>query len=399
MREAISLTKSISLCVVDARIVKVRRKNPATLFASNTVSLLERRISEYTIDLVVIDYELSPIQQRNLETSWDCKVIDRTGLILEIFRERANSHEGKLQVELASLEYQRSRLVRAWTHLERQRGGRGFLGGPGESQIESDRRQIDRRKKQIQKSLNKVVETRRLQRTPRQRVPLPLVALVGYTNAGKSTLFNYLTGSNSFVANQLFATLDPRIRKIVLPSGLSIILSDTVGFISDIPTQLIAAFRATLEELEHADILLHIRDIANPENLNQKRDVEQTMEHLNIRKDGEPKVLEVLNKIDLLQEDIKNSLLRSDIKEKNRFPISSHTGAGSRELLTAIDKIIARNNDVVDIKIPTSEGAALAWLYRHGTILSRTDSKEKISVKVSMAPSAKARFRSSFKHL
>ena len=302
-------------------------------------------------------------------------------------------------MELASLEYQRSRLVRAWTHLERQRGGRGFLGGPGESQIESDRRQIDRRKKQIQKSLNKVVETRRLQRTPRQRVPLPLVALVGYTNAGKSTLFNYLTGSNSFVANQLFATLDPRIRKIVLPSGLSIILSDTVGFISDIPTQLIAAFRATLEELEHADILLHIRDIANPENLNQKRDVEQTMEHLNIRKDGEPKVLEVLNKIDLLQEDIKNSLLRSDIKEKNRFPISSHTGAGSRELLTAIDKIIARNNDVVDIKIPTSEGAALAWLYRHGTILSRTDSKEKISVKVSMAPSAKARFRSSFKHL
>ena len=397
--EAVALAQSINLLVVHARVVHVKKINPASLFGRGTTVSLAKEIAAQKIDLVVIDSKLSPSQQRNLETRWKCKVIDRTGLILEIFRDRAHTHEGSLQVELAALDYQRSRLVRAWTHLERQRGGRGFLGGPGESQIEADRRHIDQRRRQIRLNLDKVVQTRNLQRIPRKKIPLPLVALVGYTNAGKSTLFNLLTQSNSHAANQLFATLDPKMRKIVLPSGSSVVLSDTVGFISDIPTELIAAFRATLEELLHATILLHIRDFPNPDTLNQKRDVQATLEQIGLSNDNGPIVIEVLNKIDLLDQNERNSLLLINNKRKKQIAISSKTGIGCESLLQALDEVISEKHDIFDIRIPATDGSTLAWLYRNGTVLSRRDSSMDVLLKVSMTPTLKARFRSNFGRL
>ena len=397
--EAVALAKSINLLIAHARVINIKKINPASLFGRGTTVSLAKEIAAQKIDLVVIDSKLSPSQQRNLETRWKCKVIDRTGLILEIFRDRAHTHEGSLQVELAALDYQRSRLVRAWTHLERQRGGRGFLGGPGESQIEADRRHIDQRRRQIRLNLDKVVQTRNLQRIPRKKIPLPLVALVGYTNAGKSTLFNLLTQSNSHAANQLFATLDPKMRKIVLPSGSSVVLSDTVGFISDIPTELIAAFRATLEELLHATILLHIRDFPNPDTLNQKRDVQATLEQLSLSNDNGPIVIEVLNKIDLLDQNERNSLLLINNKRKKQIAISSKTGIGCESLLQALDEVISEKHDIFDIRIPATDGSTLAWLYRNGTVLSRRDSSMDVLLKVSMTPTLKARFRSNFGRL
>ena len=397
--EAVALAKSINLLIAHARVINIKKINPASLFGRGTTVSLAKEIAAQKIDLVVIDSKLSPSQQRNLETRWKCKVIDRTGLILEIFRDRAHTHEGSLQVELAALDYQRSRLVRAWTHLERQRGGRGFLGGPGESQIEADRRHIDQRRRQIRLNLDKVVQTRNLQRIPRKKIPLPLVALVGYTNAGKSTLFNLLTQSNSHAANQLFATLDPKMRKIVLPSGSSVVLSDTVGFISDIPTELIAAFRATLEELLHATILLHIRDFPNPDTLNQKRDVQATLEQLGLSNDNGPIVIEVLNKIDLLDQNERNSLLLINDKGKKQIAISSKTGIGCESLLQALDEVISEKHDIFDIRIPATDGSTLAWLYRNGTVLSRRDSSMDVLLKVSMTPTLKARFRSNFGRL
>ena len=397
--EAVALAKSINLLIAHARVINIKKINPASLFGRGTTVSLAKEIAAQKIDLVVIDSKLSPSQQRNLETRWKCKVIDRTGLILEIFRDRAHTHEGSLQVELAALDYQRSRLVRAWTHLERQRGGRGFLGGPGESQIEADRRHIDQRRRQIRLNLDKVVQTRNLQRIPRKKIPLPLVALVGYTNAGKSTLFNLLTQSNSHAANQLFATLDPKMRKIVLPSGSSVVLSDTVGFISDIPTELIAAFRATLEELLHATILLHIRDFPNPDTLNQKRDVQATLEQLGLSNDNGPIVIEVLNKIDLLDQNERNSLLLINDKRKKQIAISSKTGIGCESLLQALDEVISEKHDIFDIRIPATDGSTLAWLYRNGTVLSRRDSSMDVLLKVSMTPTLKARFRSNFGRL
>ena len=397
--EAVALAKSINLLIAHARVINIKKINPASLFGRGTTVSLAKEIAAQKIDLVVIDSKLSPSQQRNLETRWKCKVIDRTGLILEIFRDRAHTHEGSLQVELAALDYQRSRLVRAWTHLERQRGGRGFLGGPGESQIEADRRHIDQRRRQIRLNLDKVVQTRNLQRIPRKKIPLPLVALVGYTNAGKSTLFNLLTQSNSHAANQLFATLDPKMRKIVLPSGSSVVLSDTVGFISDIPTELIAAFRATLEELLHATILLHIRDFPNPDTLNQKRDVQATLEQIGLSNDNGPIVIEVLNKIDLLDQNERNSLLLINNKRKKQIAISSKTGIGCESLLQALDEVISEKHDIFDIRIPATDGSTLAWLYRNGTVLSRRDSSMDVLLKVSMTPTLKARFRSNFGRL
>ena len=397
--EAVALAKSINLLIAHARVINIKKINPASLFGRGTTVSLAKEIAAQKIDLVVIDSKLSPSQQRNLETRWKCKVIDRTGLILEIFRDRAHTHEGSLQVELAALDYQRSRLVRAWTHLERQRGGRGFLGGPGESQIEADRRHIDQRRRQIRLNLDKVVQTRNLQRIPRKKIPLPLVALVGYTNAGKSTLFNLLTQSNSHAANQLFATLDPKMRKIVLPSGSSVVLSDTVGFISDIPTELIAAFRATLEELLHATILLHIRDFPNPDTLNQKRGVQATLEQIGLSNDNGPIVIEVLNKIDLLDQNERNSLLLINNKRKKQIAISSKTGIGCESLLQALDEVISEKHDIFDIRIPATDGSTLAWLYRNGTVLSRRDSSMDVLLKVSMTPTLKARFRSNFGRL
>ena len=397
LQEAVALAKSIDLLVVDAKIIKIRRLSPSTLFGTGIIKSLAESVDNQKIELVLVDGKLSPTQQRKLETEWKCKVIDRTGIILEIFQARANTHEGRLQVELAALDYQRSRLVRAWTHLERQRGGRGFLAGPGESQIESDRRQIDQRRNQIRANLDKVVKTRHLQRAPREKIPLPLVALVGYTNAGKSTLFNRLTTSNTYTANQLFATLDPKMCKVVLPSGSPVILSDTVGFIGDIPTELIAAFRATLEELYHASIFLHVRDFSDPDNLNQKREVQKTLKELGID-DGNNsvKMIEVLNKIDLLRNSNSIFNLTADKAGENVVSVSSKTGQGCDKLLTAIDTILMKERQIFNIKIPMSEGSALAWLYRNGAVLSRKEEKTDLLLKVSMEPGKKAKFQSNF---
>ncbi len=397
LQEAVALAKSIDLLVVDAKIIKIRRLSPSTLFGTGIIRSLAESLDNQKIELVIVDGKLSPTQQRKLETEWKCKVIDRTGIILEIFQARANTHEGRLQVELAALDYQRSRLVRAWTHLERQRGGRGFLAGPGESQIESDRRQIDQRRSQIRANLDKVVKTRHLQRAPREKIPLPLVALVGYTNAGKSTLFNRLTTSNTYTANQLFATLDPKMCKVVLPSGSPVILSDTVGFIGDIPTELIAAFRATLEELYHASIFLHVRDFSDPDNLNQKRDVQKTLKELGIEDgDSSVKMIQVLNKIDLLRNSSSIFDLDADKEGENVVSVSSKTGQGCDKLLTAIDAILMKQRQIFNIKIPMSEGSALAWLYRNGAVLSRKEEKADLLLKVSMEPGTKAKFQSNF---
>eukprot|EP01099_Mayorella_cantabrigiensis_P001402 TRINITY_DN1604_c0_g4_i1.p1 TRINITY_DN1604_c0_g4~~TRINITY_DN1604_c0_g4_i1.p1 ORF type:complete len:355 (-),score=16.32 TRINITY_DN1604_c0_g4_i1:111-1175(-) len=326
-----------------------------------------------------MDNALTPVQQRNLEKAWGCKVIDRTGLIIEIFGDRAHTAEGSLQVELAALNYQRSRLVRSWTHLERQRGGFGFIGGPGESQLELDRRLIDERILKIKKGLAQAKRTRGLHRTARKRVPYPVVALVGYTNAGKSTLFNLITKAGVFAENLLFATLDPTMRQVKLPSGRQIILSDTVGFISDLPTQLIAAFRATLEEVCAADLILHVRDIAHADTDHQAQGVYQTLEELGIIRPLESGILlEACNKLDLLKrealENLENRLKRND----NVAPISALTGQGIDRLLARIDEKLREKGTIVQIIIPSSEGEMLAWCYRQGMIVERQDDGEVI---------------------
>ena len=338
----------------------------------------------------MVDAQLSPVQQRNLERAWDCKVIDRTGLILDIFGERAKTREGSLQVELAHLEYQRSRLVRSWTHLERQRGGFGFLGGPGESQIESDRRLISDRIVRLKKELEQVRRTRGLHRRARSRVPYPIVALVGYTNAGKSTLFNALTGAAVHAENQLFATLDPTMRGLDLPSGRRVILSDTVGFISDLPTELVAAFRATLEEVAEADVILHVRDIAHPDSASQRHDVTEVLETM--VKDGTlnpawpRRTIEVLNKADLLG--------GPDQVEPREgcVPVSAITGDGLAALQRRIDARISEGMEIADYTLPTTDGARLAWLYEHGEVLNRTDNDDAIQLRVRFLPANRARF-------
>ncbi|MDG2284806.1 MAG: GTPase HflX, partial [Alphaproteobacteria bacterium] len=309
LEEALGLARAIDLDIEYSEVVRVNKPRPATLFGMGVVERFEQFIEASEIEVVIIDRPLSPIQQRNLERAWHCKVIDRTALILEIFGARARTHEGRLQVELAAQTFQRSRLVRSWTHLERQRGGAGFLGGPGESQIELDRRQIDDRIIQLKRGLERVVKTRSLHRAARKRTPYPIVAFVGYTNAGKSTLFNRLTESDVFAQDMLFATLDPTMRRLTLPSGREIILSDTVGFISDLPTHLVAAFRATLEEVLEADIIVHVRDISHPETEYQKQDVEAVLDDLRVlERMRSGRSLEVLNKIDLMAAEDRDGL-------------------------------------------------------------------------------------------
>ena len=347
-------------------------------------------LHEKRVGVVVVDATLSPVQQRNLEREWSCKVIDRTGLILDIFGERARTKEGALQVELAHLDYQRSRLVRSWTHLERQRGGFGFLGGPGETQIEADRRLITDRIVRLKRELDQVRRTRGLHRSARSRVPFPVVALVGYTNAGKSTLFNSLTGAAVHAEDQLFATLDPTMRGLHLPSGRKAILSDTVGFISELPTELVAAFRATLEEVAEADIILHVRDIAHPETAAQRANVNAVLEDL--EKDGaldgdwRNRTVEVLNKADLLA-GTANVPLRGDA-----VPVSAVTGEGLPALLTAIGERIAAGMQQMDYELSLQDGAGLAWLYQHGEVLQRTDSEDAIHLRVRLLPADRARF-------
>ncbi|MEE8665048.1 MAG: GTPase HflX [Acetobacter sp.] len=390
LEEAVGLAASIGLIIVRQAVLLLRARRPATLLGTGQVEALQQEVAAQEIKVVVVDASLSPGQQRNLEKALGCKVIDRTGLILDIFGARAATKEGSLQVELAHLEYQRSRLVRLWTHLERQRGGFGFLGGPGETQIEADRRMIGERIVRLKRELEQVRRTRGLHREARKRVPFPVVALVGYTNAGKSTLFNALTGASVYAQDQLFATLDPTMRGIVLPSGRKIILSDTVGFISDLPTELIAAFRATLEEVAEADIILHVRDISHPDSAAQKDDVFHVlsgMERDGMIDSGWPRrMIEVQNKIDLL--DGGSSVTRTE----EVIPVSAISGVGLSDLMDAIDARMTQAMEVVSYILPCESGAAIAWLYQHGEVLKRKDDEERIEITVRLLPADRARF-------
>lgn len=366
LAEIEGLALAINLNVAHKEIIHMREVKAATYFSRGFVQKIIPIIAQNEIELMVTDCRLSPIQQRNLERELKIKVIDRTALILEIFGERAQTKEGALQVELAHLTYQRSRLVRSWTHLERQRGGAGFLGGPGETQIELDRRIIDDKITRIKKDLEKVKKTRDIQRGARRKVPYPVAALVGYTNAGKSTLFNYLTKSNVMAADMLFATLDPTMRKITLPNGTDIILSDTVGFISDLPHELIMAFRATLEEVLNADIILHVRDVSNPDTGAQKSDVLEVLESLGLKdiKYSE-KYLEVLNKADLLSAEDSVYWQNKTATEESKVLISALSGQGQDELLKKIEQKLVSAHPVYEVSVPVSEGKISAWLYQN----------------------------------
>jgi GTP-binding protein HflX len=377
--------------VVHQAVFALRHRTPATLFGKGQAEMVGAAIAEHEVTVAVVDAILSPVQQRNLETAWKCKVIDRTGLILDIFGERARTREGALQVELAHLDYQRSRLVRSWTHLERQRGGFGFLGGPGETQIEADRRLIGERITRLKLELEEVRRTRGLHRGARKRVPYPVVALVGYTNAGKSTLFNALTGAAVMAEDQLFATLDPTMRGLALPSGRHAILSDTVGFISELPTELVAAFRATLEEVAEADLILHVRDVAHPDSAAQRADVLAVLGGM--VKDGTldeawpSRCIEVLNKADLL-----GGIANVPRREDASVAVSALTGDGLPALLSAIDRFLASQLVTLSVDVPVTDGAKLAWLYRHGEILRREDGEADVHMEVRMSDADKARF-------
>lgn len=390
LAEAVGLAASIGLVIVHSAILPLRQRRPSTLMGEGQVDMQAELIAEANVTVAIVDATLSPVQQRNLERRWGCKVIDRTGLILDIFGERAATREGTLQVELAHLEYQRSRLVRSWTHLERQRGGFGFLGGPGETQIEADRRLIAERIVRLKKELEQVRRTRGLHRDARKRVPFPIVALVGYTNAGKSTLFNALTGAEVAARDQLFATLDPTMRGMRLPSGRRIILSDTVGFISELPHELVAAFRATLEEVAAADVILHVRDAAHPESAVQRTDVigvlDDMVEEDTLDSTWPERTIEVLNKADLMG-GVEQVPLRA-----GAVAVSAITGDGLDALMAAIDIRIAAGMEVVSYDIPPSDGARIAWLYQHGEVVDRLDDETKVHVKVRLLPADRARF-------
>jgi GTP-binding protein HflX len=393
LAEAVGLARAIDLDVVQAETVRVVEPKPATLIGSGAVERLRSLVEDEEIKLAIVDWPLSPVQQRNLERAWSCKVIDRTGLILEIFGERARTREGQLQVELAALSYQRSRLVRSWTHLERQRGGFGFIGGPGESQLEIDRRLIGERIGRLKKDLAEVKRTRGLHREARRRVPYPVVALVGYTNAGKSTLFNRLTRATVMAKDLLFATLDPTMRVVKLPSGRDIILSDTVGFISDLPTDLVAAFRATLEEVSAADIILHVRDVAHPETTLQQQEVIKVLKDLGLEPRLETDLIEVLNKIDLLPPADRATLLQQTGRQNHAVALSALTGEGTEQLLADIDRRLASQRQVGHFKVPHGEGAALAWLYSHGEVLTRRDDETFAYLDVRLDPADLGRYR------
>ena len=397
--EAIGLARAISLDICHSGVVQIAKPNAGTFFGSGKVEELRGIAAAENADLVIVDHPLTPVQQRNLEQAWNVKVLDRTGLILEIFGERARTREGRLQVELAHLTYQKSRLVRSWTHLERQRGGGGFLGGPGETQIEADRRALQNRIVRIRKMLDQVQRTRMLHRKGRKRVPYAIVALVGYTNAGKSTLFNRLTGAGVETGDMLFATLDPTMREIRLPGGTRAILSDTVGFISNLPTGLIAAFRATLEEVLEADLIVHVRDISSSATEEQRRDVEIILSELGIETaQPEKTVFEVWNKIDLLEDESREKLRNAAARSKGvAAGVSAMTGEGVPALLEAIEERINSAATMLDITLQPGEGALINWLHENTQMLGQsTDENGRTTCRVRISEQKRDQFMQRF---
>ncbi len=400
--EAIGLAEAIDLDIIDTLVAPLATPKPATFIGTGKVAEIAKRVEAAEAELVIVNAQLSPVQQRNLETAWKAKVLDRTGLILEIFGRRATTKEGTLQVELAHLNYQKSRLVRSWTHLERQRGGFGFLGGPGESQLETDRRLIQERISKIEGELETVVKTRDLHRKGRERIPYPIVALVGYTNAGKSTLFNKLTSANVLAKDLLFATLDPTMRNLTLPGGRKIILSDTVGFISELPTTLIASFRATLEEVLAADIILHVRDVSHDETEAQSYDVSLVLQELGVSEERRNQIIEVWNKADLLDPLALATRETQAQRHDECVLVSSLSGEGIDGLLDKIEKRLAKKSGLFDIMIDPSDGKGMAWLHQRGEVLDRksfADGRTQLSVRLDgdTAGQAQAKFGKAMK--
>ncbi|OWU83589.1 GTPase HflX [Oceanicola sp. 22II-s10i] len=392
LAEAVSLAHALpGIEVVGSGIVRLSKPTPATLLGTGKIAELKEMFEAAEVELVLVDGPVSPVQQRNLEKEWKVKLLDRTGLILEIFSDRARTREGVLQVEMAALSYQRTRLVRAWTHLERQRGGLGFVGGPGETQIEADRRAIDEQLVRLKKQLDRVVKTRELHRAARAKVPFPIVALVGYTNAGKSTLFNKLTGADVLAKDMLFATLDPTMRRVRLPDGPEAILSDTVGFISDLPTQLVAAFRATLEEVLEADLILHVRDISHPETREQAADVNDILEDLGVPE--EIPIIEVWNKIDLLSEERQVELSGRAGREEGVLAISAVTGQGLDGLLGEVAERISGLRTEAELHLAFEDGKRRAWLFDQAVVQEERQEEDGVHLRVLWTPAQEARFR------
>ncbi len=391
--EAQGLAEAIGIKVVARHSYRLRSVRPATLLGKGQVEEIAATVRDHDAGLLIVDAGLTPVQQKSLEEEVKAKVIDRTGLILEIFGERAATSEGRMQVELAHLDYQAGRLVRSWTHLERQRGGFGFLGGPGETQIEADRRLIRERMARIKRELEQVKRTRTLHRGRRQRAPWPVVALVGYTNAGKSTLFNRLTGEDVFAENLLFATLDPTMREMRVPGFDKAILSDTVGFVSDLPTELVAAFRATLEEVASADLLVHVRDLSHPDHDAQREDVDDVLKSLGLGEEGAPPRLEAWNKMDLIEGEEREALLNEAARKDDVVPISAKTGEGLDVLLTRIGEMLRHGDTVIEISVPQSDGSKIAWLHARGQVLDQQVGEDAIHLSVRLSRDNWARFQ------